>query len=265
METGLTNKRVFISGSTSGLGMAMAKAFAAEGAKVCVHGRDEARAKALADELGTSARYVLGDLRDHDQLGAIIDTIGSDWDGIDVLVNNAGGQGNLMAGWLDLEVSEWRDMFEGDLLGAVRLTKAFVPGMMARGWGRAIQVSTGFAYQPAAIAAHYAANKAAISNATVSLSKNVGSAGVTANAIVPGAIHTERLETLWREMAGNMGWGEDWETIEKAGVQQFVPNPTGRLGRPEEIAHAALFLASEGASYVNGVNLRVDGGAVGIY
>lgn len=258
-------RRVLITGATGGLGNALADAFASSGLHIVAHGRDRARLDELADRLrqrGASVESVSGDLASDADVDAIAERI-RDGGGVDVLVNNAGGDGNLTKPWLEIEQEEWKRLFASDALGAILLARLLAPAMIERGWGRIVNISSGVAVRPFPVGAHYSAAKAALGNATVSLAAAVGPFGVTANVVMPGAIRTPGIERYWRAMAPERGWGESWDEIEANGVRAFTPNPVGRLGRPEEVAAAVLFLASEAASYINGATLRVDGGAVG--
>jgi NAD(P)-dependent dehydrogenase (short-subunit alcohol dehydrogenase family) len=108
----------------------------------------------------------------------------------------------------------------------------------------------------------YASAKAAMINSTVSLAKDLGGTGITVNTVSPGPIFTPAAERAFRDVAQQRGWPHDWAEIERLGIQNFVPNPLGRMGRAEEVAAAVTFLVSPLASYIHGANLRVDGGYV---
>jgi NAD(P)-dependent dehydrogenase (short-subunit alcohol dehydrogenase family) len=117
--------------------------------------------------------------------------------------------------------------------------------------------------QPVAVMRHYAAAKAALVNSTVSLAREFSNTGVTVNTVSPGPIRTPALERTMRGIAKQSQWGtDDWEEIERRAVKEVVPNSVGRIGRVEDIAHAVTFLASPLADYIDGANLRVDGGYV---
>jgi NAD(P)-dependent dehydrogenase (short-subunit alcohol dehydrogenase family) len=265
MNYGLKGKRVLVTGATGGLGGGMVRAFAEEGARIVVHGRNREKAESLAAELtGVDTGVAVGELGTDEGAASVAAQALEAFGGIDVLVNNAGGEGDLHKSWLELDAAEWARMYSTDVLGAVRLAGAIVPGMIERSWGRIVQISAGSAVRPLPMGAQYSAAKAALSNASVSLAAAVGIHGVTSNAILCGPIHTPSIERIWTELAPRFGWGETWEKIEANAVKQFVPNPLQRLGRIEEVAAAVLFLCSEGASYINGASIRVDGGALGV-
>jgi 3-oxoacyl-[acyl-carrier protein] reductase len=153
-------------------------------------------------------------------------------------------------------------VFEQNLFSAVRLVHHLTPALRA-GWGRIIKIATGWAMQPAAVRPHYAAAKAALVNMTVSLAREFSGSGVTINTVSPGPIRTPTLEPMLRGIAKQSGWAaDDWSEIERRFVKEIVPNSVGRIGRVEDIAHAVAFLASPLADYIDGANLRVDGGYV---
>jgi 3-oxoacyl-[acyl-carrier protein] reductase len=145
----------------------------------------------------------------------------------------------------------------------VRTVKHLAGPMKERRWGRFIQIASGVASVPMPNAAAYAASKAAVVNLTVSLAKGLAGTGVTANAISPGVILTPAVGWFMNDLAGKQGWTGPPEEIERRFLALFGPvPPTGRLGRVEEIADVVAFVASPRADYLNGADLRVDGGFV---
>ncbi|MFD4668915.1 SDR family NAD(P)-dependent oxidoreductase [Lentzea sp. NPDC058450] len=254
MELNLNGKRALVTGSSSGLGEAIARLLAAEGAEVVVHGRDEARTKAVAADIGATA--AIGDLATDAGADAVAAVAGE----IDVLVNNAGAYGH--EGWQDATPDVWRDMYETNVLSAVRMIARFVPGMRGRGWGRVIQIGGGLGSQPIALQPHYSATLAARHSLAVSLARELGETGVTSNVVSPGAIMVDSVRDWLTTHAPAHGWGETWEEIERNAAKDFVPNDVGRFGRPEEIAGAVAYLASPYADYISGATIRVDGGTV---
>lgn len=259
MDMGLTGKRALISGSSTGLGQAIAEMLAAEGASVVVHGRDEARTHAVADRIrarGGSAVPVLGDLASATEAAAVCEAAGD----VDILVNNAGYYDGLS--WSELSDEQWAGIYQANVMSAIRLIRHLAPGMRRRGWGRIIQIGGGLALQPAAMQPHYNATLAARHNLTVSLARELADTGVTANIVAPGAILTEPTREMTMRVAADHGWGPSWDDIEAAASAAWFPNDIGRFGRPEEVAAAVTFLAGTHADYISGADIRVDGGVV---
>jgi len=251
---GLKGRRALVTGSSSGLGEAIARLLAEEGAEVVVHGRDRQRTEAVAREIGASV--ALGDLATDAGADAVAEAAGE----IDVLVNNAGAYDTV--GWHESTPQRWQDTYNVNVVAGIRMIHRLVPGMTARGWGRVIQIGGGLAVQPMAMQPHYNATLAARHNLAVSLARELAGTGVTSNVVAPGAILAEATRELLIGLAPGHGWGSEWAEIEANSVRDFVPNDIGRYGRPEEIAGAVAYLCSPYADYVSGATLRVDGGAI---
>lgn len=259
MDMGLNGKRALVTGSSAGLGRAMAEMLAAEGADVVVHGRDPDRTAAVAAQIradGGHATAVLGDLSIDEGAAAVAEEAGD----VDILVNNAGYYDGLS--WSQATAEQWLRIYQVNVVSGVRMIEHLVPGMRRRGWGRVIQIGGGLALQPAALQPHYNATLAARHNLTVSLARELAGSGVTANTVAPGAILTEPTRELTAAVAAEHGWGPDWSDIERSASAAWFPNDIGRFGRPDEIAAAVTFLASRHADYISGADLRVDGGVV---
>lgn len=265
LDLKLTGKRALVTGSSSGIGEAIAHALAREGVHVVVHGRNPERTQRVAEDIrqkGGKAWVALGDLGHPDAARAVAKNALEALGGVDILVNNAGGADGGMQPWLETDLDQWHATFEQNIYSAVRLIRELVPGMKSSGWGRIIQISSGVGTQPFPVGPDYAAAKAAMINTTVSLAKDLGGTGITVNTISPGPIRTPAAERIFRAVAQQRGWGDDWAEIERLAVQHFVPNPLGRMGTVDEVAVAVAFLASPLAGYIHGSNLRVDGGTV---
>ncbi|MGW3349676.1 SDR family NAD(P)-dependent oxidoreductase [Nonomuraea rubra] len=262
MDLQLTGKRALVTGSSSGLGEAIAKALAVEGADVVVHGRDRTRTEAVAEAIraaGGSAGIAIGDLSTDDGADAVAAAALADGP-IDILVNNAGAYPHR--GWKDATAADWSQTYEVNVVSAVRMILRVVPRMHEREWGRVIQIGGGLAVQPGADLPHYNATLAARHNLTVSLARQLKGTGITANTVAPGAILVDSVQKFLTDLAPARGWGETWADIERNAIEELVPNDVGRMGRPEEIAAAVLYLSGPLADYVTGTTLRVDGGTV---
>ncbi|MDX2274545.1 MAG: SDR family oxidoreductase [Hyphomonadaceae bacterium] len=262
MSGALAGKRAFISGSSSGIGAATARLFAREGAKVFVHGRNPERTEAVAKEIGSESSWKTADLRDGAAADALIAAVHEQLGGVDILVNNAGGEtaADGAIDWLSVTPEDFAAAYNANLISAVRMIRAFAPGMKERGWGRIIQISSGIAHYPTPNMPDYSAAKSAMNTTTESLAKALARTGVTVNTISPGLMLTPSVEGWLRGIAKKANWGDDLATIEKKATERIAANLVGRLGRAEDIANTVLFLAGEGASFINGEDIRVTGG-----
>lgn len=263
MELGLNGRRALVTGSSSGIGTAIARMLAAEGAAVVVHGRNRERAQAVAGGIaatGGQAAVVCGDLAVAGEADAVATGALAAFGGIDVLVNNAGGQGQAAnPSWFSTEPARWTETYAANVVAAVRLIHRLVPPMVERRWGRVINIATAAAITPTSAQPDYGASKAGMLNATLGLSKALKRTGVTCNAISPGMIRTEGLTGFLAALAAKRGWGDDI-----ARAEEHVANGSGqtvsRIGEVDDIAYMVAVLASPRADFINGSNFHVDGG-----
>lgn len=263
MDLQLTGKRALVTGSSSGLGEAIAELLAAEGVEVVVQGRRAEAVERVRGAIvsgGGMAAGVVGDLRDDSQAARVADAALAAFGGIDILVNNAG---TLAPGDWRAEgaAALWNDLYNQNVASMVRMIQRLVPPMRARRWGRVIALASVVADLPPPNVPQYNATKAACLNLASSLAKDLAGSGVTSNAVSPGLIHTPGTEELLRGWSRRFGWGDDLEEIKRRVVEHLAPNPSGRVGRPEDVALVVALLASPRASFINGANVRVDGGA----
>lgn len=265
MDLDLKGKRALITGSTSGMGIDIAKVLAAEGATVVVHGRNRERGERVVEEItaaGGKVSLVLGDLSRDDDADRIGDEVMASLGGIDILVNNAAHTGEGHFDWLDEPIEHWLIAYQSKPLAAVRMIRRFLPGMIERGWGRVINNGSAAAVQPVAGQPGQFAAYAAMLNISAGLARSLPGTGVTANTVSPGLILTPAVETWAKDLGKQMGWPESWDEIEKSLISSFLPLPVSRIGRGGDIAYAVAFLASPKSSFITGINLRVDGGQV---
>lgn len=264
MDLQLAGKRALVTGSSSGIGAAIARELAREGCHVVVHGRDRARAEAVAREceaLGASAAIALGAITDDAEADRVADQALAAFGGIDVLVNSAGGtvRGDNPA-WTDVSSEDWQRSFSLNVISVIRLAQRLTPGMATRGWGRIINISSVGGTQLSGRLLDYGAAKAALDHLTGNLSRAVAGQGITVNAIVPGTVLTLQAERWIDTVAEQNGWPADFAERERLYTRDFSEQPVPRLGRPEEIAAAAAFLASPRSDFTTGALLRIDGG-----
>jgi 3-oxoacyl-[acyl-carrier protein] reductase len=265
MNLKLTGKRALVTGSSSGIGESIAKTLALEGATVVVHGRNTDRAQRVVNEIlekGGKAFAAIGDLSTDEGAATVVRQTLNELGGLDILINNAGGTDGGPQGWGDATRKDWAAIFEQNLFSAIRLVQQFTPSLRANGWGRVINIATGLAMQPQTWLPHYAAAKAAMVNTTVSLAREFAGSGITVNTVSPGPVFTPAMQRVIGGMAKENGWGDDWKEIERRTVTEVVPTYVGRIGRVEDVANAVTFLASPLADFIDGSNLRVDGGYV---
>jgi len=240
----LTGRTAFVTGSTRGIGLAVARALHQAGARVAIVGRDESRARIVALELGEGTVGVACDVADGAQVEAAIAAAEKALGPIDILVNNAGlTRDNIL---LRLSDEDWDAVLDANLKGAFLTTRAVIKGMMKRRAGRIINITSVVGLTGNKGQANYAASKAGLVGLTKSVAKEYASRGVLANCIAPGFIETDMTAALPSE-------------ARTALLEQIA---LGRLGRPDDIAAAVLFLASDLAAYITGQVLVVDGGMV---
>ena len=261
MELELHNKTVFISGSHRGTGEVITKHFIEEGASAIVHAPDqEAAEKSLA--LLQAKACVWGDLCTDEGAQQVIKQLIDSNLSIDILVNN---YGRAEPGrWSTTHPDAWHQLYDINVLSAVRLIQALVEPMKQQKWGRIIQLGTVGSTRPNKVMPHYYAAKGALATLTPSLAKELSGTGITVNTVSPGLIHTTEIEAAYRRVAKKEGWGEKWADIEQAAIARDFNNPCGRMATKAEVADLILFLSSSKANYINGQNIRIDGGAIDI-
>lgn len=245
MDFGIEGRVALVTGATKGIGLGIAQALAREGVRVSVSARTEADVKRVADSIGGFG--VAADVLTEEGCKRAVGDTQRMLGDIDILINNFGSRAGST--WTDTGAEEFEKAFAGNVGVSVRFTQRVLPGMLLRGWGRIVVISSVWGREVGGAPAYNAAKAAEISFVT-SLARDVGSAGVTVNCVAPGSIMFE---------------GGSWHRRQQAdpdGIADFVRRelPLGRFGTPEEVASVVAFLCSAPASLVNGACWAVDGG-----
>ena len=236
------DKVVLVTGGTRGIGRACVEAFAAAGAKVALCGRSAETAQKAADEIGQGVEAHAANVGNPDDAGNLVKAVSESLGPIAILVNNAGitRDGLLMR----MKNEDWQAVLDVNLSGAFYCSRAVSRGMLKQRWGRIINISSINGLRGQAGQANYSATKAGLIGFTKALARELGSRSVTVNVVAPGYIETDMTAGIGEELTAEI-------------VKQ---TPLGRVGQSNEIASAVTFLASEGASYITGAVLQVDGG-----
>ncbi|MGD8418559.1 MAG: SDR family NAD(P)-dependent oxidoreductase [Pseudomonadales bacterium] len=250
----LDGRTAAITGGTAGIGLAIAETFLAEGARVGLMARDEERGREVADRLGDAARFVSGDATSQGDVEAFVDAIGTEFGGVDILVNNAGGASDLQP-IVSISDEEWDLVMKWNLYSTFWATRRALPGMTARGWGRVINISSVEGKHGKAVFTAYTTAKHAINGMTKAVAREVGTAGVTVNAICPGLVITDIIRRTGPATAAAMGMTFD-EMVAAFSADAAIQRPV----TVEEVAAVALLLASEAGGGITGALLSVDGG-----
>ncbi len=266
MDLKLQGKHALITGSSKGIGEAIARVLAHEGATVTVHGRDRKQTERVASSIisqGGQAQVVIGDLTEEEAVERLVRDAEEVAGAVAILVNNAGGSGGVKETWESTQPASWAAAYDRNVLAALRVTTRVLPNMRLGKWGRVINISSLAATMPPPTGPDYSACKAAMNAMTTSLAKAVAPDGITVNSVSPGTIRSSTLEERFRAVAKESEVGDadtPWKDIERAILPMFAQVPVGRTGELEEIANAIAFIASPLAGYITGINLRIDGG-----
>ena len=257
MDFGLNDKVALVTAASKGLGKGIALQLAREGAEVAISSRSEEALRVAAAEIaaasGRQPLVVAADVSDTAAIERLVALTLERFGRIDVLVNNAGG--TPPGQFTDLSDEQWQGAVDLLLLSTVRLTRAVLPQMRERRWGRIINSTSVSVKQPIAGLLLSNSVRTAVIGLAKTLSQEVARDGITVNNLLPGSIYTDRIEQLNRARAQRTG--QSIEEVRRAAEEDI---PIGRYGTVEEYAAAAAFLASEQASYITGLSLLVDGG-----
>jgi 3-oxoacyl-[acyl-carrier protein] reductase len=263
MELGLKGRVALVTGSSQGIGKAIALELSMEGTRVVICARNEGALKEATNEIhgatGNEVLPVRADLSRNEQVVKLVRTAFTHFDRIDILVNNTGGPPSL--DFLETSNQHWLDAYNQLMMSTINTCSAVIPYMQAGKWGRIINMTSFAAKQPADKLVLSNAIRAGILGLSKSLSNELASHGILVNAVCPGWTMTKRVEDLARARAN--AEGRTSEEIVKTWESQI---PLKRMAQPREIASLVVFLASERASYITGAVVQVDGGVVkGLY
>jgi NAD(P)-dependent dehydrogenase (short-subunit alcohol dehydrogenase family) len=260
MNIDLSGKSALVTGSTSGIGHAIAKGLAAAGAEVVLNGRSQAKVDAAVAAIakavsGAKVRGIAADVSTADGCGALAASLPE----VDILVNNAGIF--EPKGFFDIPDADWSRFFEVNVMSGVRLSRAYMPGMLKRNWGRIVFISSESALNIPQEMIHYGTTKTAQLAVSRGLAEMTRGTNVTVNSVLPGPTMSEGVETFVKDLARQNG-----QSVEEAAAK-FVKTfrPTSLLQRfasVEEIANMVIYVSSKEASATNGAALRAEGGII---
>jgi NAD(P)-dependent dehydrogenase (short-subunit alcohol dehydrogenase family) len=238
----LVDQTAVITGGTAGIGLASARLLAREGATVIISGRDRARGDQAVEAIGANARFVQTDMADAESVNSLVQQCGE----VDIVVNNAGNFPSALT--VDQDMAVFETMFNTNVRGAYFLVAGLIPGMLQRGRGSIVNITTMAAFKGIPGASGYSASKAALESLTRTWAAEFGAAGVRVNSVAPGPTRTLGVAAAWGDVNEELGRAL----------------PLGRTAFASEIAEAVLFLSSPRASFITGSTLHVDGGGAAV-
>ena len=240
----LKDKIAIITGGGTGIGLATARAFCQEGAKVILFGRRKEKLEKAVEKLGGSAIIVQGDMTNNNDLDKLINETLHNFKKIDILVNNAGlFNGSPLH---EISDSQWDEIMDINIRSVFQLTRRVLPVMLSQKYGSIIHISSILGLIAVPQVAAYNVSKGALNQFSRSIAVEYGSSGIRSNSICPGLIATDMTADLMKDADLMKEWSKEY--------------PIGRFGKPEDVANACLYLASDESSFVTGITLPVDGG-----
>jgi len=259
MDLKLRGKRALITGSTAGIGFAIARGLARERAEVIVNGRTEEKVaeavRRITSEMGSNATGIAADLSGAEGVNRLLERAGR----IDILINNVGILEPVP--FVEISDQDWFRFFELNVMSGVRLSRALLPGMLRRDWGRIIFISSESGVQIPAEMVHYGVTKTAQLALSRGIAESVAGSGVTVNAVLPGPTRSDGVVDFLGKVAAEHN--ADQAAVEAEFLRTMRPSSlVRRFAEPEEVANLVVFLAGEGSSATTGAALRVDGGVV---
>jgi 3-oxoacyl-[acyl-carrier protein] reductase len=257
MNLGLKNKVALITASSKGLGRGCAEVLAKEGAKIAICARDGRVLKETADEIANATRSevlaIPADMTSSADIERVVKETVHHFGTLHILVTNAGGP---PAGYFaEFDDRQWQEAFNLTMMSAVRLIRAAIPHMQKEKWGRIINITSLSVKEPIDNLILSNSIRAGVHGMAKTLANQVAQYGITVNNVMPGYIHTDRIQQLAEHTAGQTG-----QSVEEYLADFGKPTPVGRIGQPKELGALVAFLASEQAAYINGVSIPVDGG-----
>jgi len=257
MDLGLKGKRALVLAASRGLGYACALGLAREGCAVVLCSRDEQRATEAAqrirDETGAEVHAVSADVSREAEVQRLVKTAVERMGGLEIVVHNAGGPPS--GPFHSISTEQWRQAIDQNLLSFVWLVQAAAPEMAKAGYGRVIAITSSSIKQPIPGLLLSNATRTGVLGIVRTLAKELGPQKILVNTVAPGRIATERVEELDRANAERSG-----RPLKDVQNESLASIPLGRLGEPAELANVVVYLASQAASYLNGVAIQVDGG-----
>ena len=240
----LKDKTAIITGGGTGIGLATAHAFYQEGAKIILFGRRKEKLEKAVEKLGGSAIIVQGDMTNNNDLDKLINETLHNFKKIDILVNNAGlFNGSPLH---EISDSQWDEIMDINIRSVFQLTRRVLPAMLSQKYGNIIHISSILGLIAVPQVAAYNVSKGALNQFSRSIAVEYGSSGIRSNSICPGLIATDMTADLMQDADLMKEWSKEY--------------PIGRFGKPEDVANACLYLASDESSFVTGITLPVDGG-----
>ena len=240
----LKDKTAIITGGGTGIGLATARAFHQEGAKIILFGRRKEKLEKAVEKLGASAIIVQGDMTNNNDLDQLINETLHNFKKIDILVNNAGlFNGSPLH---EISDSQWDEIMDINIRSVFQLTRRVLPVMLSQKYGNIIHISSILGLIAVPEVAAYNVSKGALNQFSRSIAVEYGSSGIRSNSICPGLIATDMTADLMKDTELMKEWSKEY--------------PIGRFGKPEDVANACLYLASDESSFVTGITLPVDGG-----
>ena len=254
MDLGINGKRAVVCASSKGLGLGCARALAAAGVDLVMNARGaetlETAAEGIRAEFGVNVEAVPADITSEDGRAAVLGAA----EGVDILVNNAGGPPPGM--WHDWDREDFIKALDANMLAPIAMIKALVPGMIDRGWGRVVNITSQSVKAPIPQLGLSNAARTGLTGYVAGTSRQVAGKGVTINNLLPGSHDTDRIADL----EGSISRAQNI-SIEAARAQRFASIPAGRYGTIEEFGAACAFLCSQHAGFIVGQNILLDGGA----